>query len=494
MEENLKEIFSIYSSDAKYMKLIEFKKLVEDFRIINKYQIERLFTRYSVARKFSINSLGFALQDIALRRNIKYKDLLSGIIDKMNEKENQKINQKKEEILIRQLNINYSDMKPKEKMKNLLEDMCFIGSTLKNEIIKEKKNNPDKFIPIKQALQEKDKKTDIFCLGVLAQNLENIGVETAIEKDKSNDEKSVQISEMVMKIIMDGMIDKKKYEVHFDFGNKRNNELLNNYEEQEKFHNKLKKALSIEYGINEDDIIITNPQKGSYNVQVIFLTEDFNKEIDMSKFQEKCRNSKEFEELCYLKNIHKVLIMEGCKLSSDMLDPAGNRFKGWAVGKLRGGEEYYPPQGWLGFGLKVIGRYDNGNDNWLAHDNNPNEWAVAYHGLGTRLIPQLEKVVENIIKGGFKTGPRQKFKNSLTEKGEKVGTGVYCSPKPEVMEHYAKHSKTETVIEGKKYMMGFMMRVKPDKINKPVDEPDYWVLNGTTDEMRPYRILIKENN
>ena len=214
----------------------------------------------------------------------------------------------------------------------------------------------------------------------------------------------------------------------------------------------------------------------------------------MSKFQEKCRNSKEFEELCYLKNIHKVLIMEGCKLSSDMLDPAGNRFKGWAVGQLRGGEEYYPPQGWLGFGLKVIGRYDNGNDDWLAHDNNPNEWAVAYHGLGTRLIPQLEKVVENIIKGGFKTGPRQKFKNSLTEKGEKVGTGVYCSPKPEVMEHYAKHSKTETVIEGKKYMMGFMMRVKPDKINKPVDEPDYWVLNGTTDEMRPYRILIKENN
>ena len=328
----------------------------------------------------------------------------------------------------------------------------------------------------------------------MAQNLENIGVETAIEKDKSNDEKSVQSSEMVMKFIMNGMIDKKKYDLHFDFGNKRNNELLNNYAEQEKFHNKLKKALSIEYGINEDDIIITNPQKGSYNVQVIFLTEDFNKEIDMSKFQEKCRNSKEFEELCYLKNIHKVLIMEGCKLSSDMLDPAGNRFKGWAVGQLRGGEEYYPPQGWLGFGLKVIGRYDNGNDNWLAHDNNPNEWAVAYHGLGTRLIPQLEKVVENIIKGGFKTGPRQKYKNSLTEKGEKVGTGVYCSPKPEVMEHYAKHSKTETVIEGKKYMMGFMMRVKPDKINKPVDEPDYWVLNGTTDEMRPYRILIKENN
>ena len=40
--------------------------------------------------------------------------------------------------------------------------------------------------------------------------------------------------------------------------------------------------------------------------------------------------------------------------------------------------------------------------------------------------------------------------------------------------------------------MGFMMRVKPDKIRYPPEEPDYWILNATTDEMRPYRILVKE--
>ena len=39
--------------------------------------------------------------------------------------------------------------------------------------------------------------------------------------------------------------------------------------------------------------------------------------------------------------------------------------------------------------------------------------------------------------------------------------------------------------------MGFMMRVKPDKIRISQSEPDYWVLNGTTDEMRPYRIMIQ---
>ena len=40
--------------------------------------------------------------------------------------------------------------------------------------------------------------------------------------------------------------------------------------------------------------------------------------------------------------------------------------------------------------------------------------------------------------------------------------------------------------------MGFMMRVKPDKIRSPKEKEDYWVLNPTTDEIRPYRILVKE--
>ena len=37
-----------------------------------------------------------------------------------------------------------------------------------------------------------------------------------------------------------------------------------------------------------------------------------------------------------------------------------------------------------------------------------------------------------------------------------------------------------------------MIRVKPDKIRYSNAFEDYWVLNGDKDEMRPYRILIKE--
>ena len=75
---------------------------------------------------------------------------------------------------------------------------------------------------------------------------------------------------------------------------------------------------------------------------------------------------------------------------------------------------------------------------------------------------------------------------------EQASAFLYCSPSPKVLEAYANFSKSDTVINGKHYIMGFMMRVKPDKIRYPAEEPDYWILNATTDEMRPYRILVKE--
>ena len=37
-----------------------------------------------------------------------------------------------------------------------------------------------------------------------------------------------------------------------------------------------------------------------------------------------------------------------------------------------------------------------------------------------------------------------------------------------------------------------MVRVKPDKIKNNDNEKNYWVLDGTVNEIRPYRILVKE--
>ena len=62
------------------------------------------------------------------------------------------------------------------------------------------------------------------------------------------------------------------------------------------------------------------------------------------------------------------------------------------------------------------------------------------------------------------------------------------------MEDYAKQAEdnSKAKANGKKYLMGFMMRVKPDKIRISSSTNDYWVLDGTTKEMRPYRIMVKE--
>jgi len=443
--------------------------------------------------------------------NIK-ESLLNSVAE--NEKKNKRNNVKKE-IIKRQINLKNKSEKinynynsnynnnynyynnynyKKDKLKQTLEDMCIMGSILKEEIIETKKTNPQAFVPIKEAT--KDKYCDIFCLGLLAQFLEDNGVTTVIERDECNNDNDESVT--ILQFIMNGMIEKKKYSMTFDFGDKRNNELLNNKYEQEKFHNKLRKKLSLEFNVPEDDIILTYPQKGSYNIQLIFQSNEFN-ELNLDVFKQKFKDDKE---LCYLKEINTSLIMDGCKLNKNMLDNNGNRVTGWGVGEKRGGYNYYPPlDNWMGFGLKVTGKYDNGNDEWLACDGNKNEWAVAYHGVRTKMKKNdgsnytLEEAVRNIYIGGFKKGGAQvhQYKKDLKHKDKIVGEGIYCSPNPKVLEQYASYSRSHTIINGKRYMMGFMMRVKPDKIRISSSEPDYWVLNPTNDEIRPYRILVKEN-
>ena len=390
-----------------------------------------------------------------------------------------------------------------EKVEEILEDMCILGQIMKEEIIEEKKNNPEKFISIEEATKEENKNDVTFCLGILAQNLEDLGITTAIEKKSENNEEAQNAANTVLQFITNGMIEKKKFDLHFDLGNERNNELLYNLKEQEKFNNKLRKKLSIEYNIPEDEIIITNPQRGSYSVQVIFASDSFNDQnVDINIFKNKC-NDKEFQELKNLKTIHKSLIMEGCKLTPDMLDSKGNRESGWGENEKRGGFDYIPPKGWKGFGLKVTGKYDNGNDDWLAYNGNPNEWAVAYHGIGKGPCANVEKATKNIINGGFEAGGGQVHagyqninkryrpnpNDPKNDHSNKVGIGVYCSPDPIVMKQYGCNSSTN--INGKTYKMGFMMRVRPDKIRISKNRPEYWVLDGTINEMRPYRIMIQ---
>ena len=373
-----------------------------------------------------------------------------------------------------------------EKINQTLEDMCIYGNIIEKEIKEEKKKHPEKFIETSQALQLESEDSGLFSLGLISQNLENIGITTAIEKNEIEDEN--EEGTVGLQFLSNGMCEKKKYDLHFDFGEKRNNELLNKEEEYENFKNNLKLKLSKDYNIPLDKIIVTFPQKGSYSVQVIFQTDEFNN-LDTNEFMNKFKYDKEFKELSNLKEIHKDLVMKGCKLTKKELDPRGNRNDGWGVGEFRGGKPYNPPIGWNGIGLKVFDKYKN--NTWLGMNNSKGEWCVAYHGVGSGQSSEKVKNITGLIyKGSFKKGDRQVHSgcNNIYHYPKKVGDGVYCTPNIGTAEDYAGISE----VNGKKYKTVLMVRVKPSAIRQCKCIKDYWVVNGTTDEIRPYRILYKE--
>ena len=377
------------------------------------------------------------------------------------------------------------------KVKQTLEDMCNYGNLIKKEIEDDKKNAGNKFIYPKD-LKSTNYISDpsIFALGLLAQNLENNGVEAVIEKNpNSSDEEAITN----LQFILNGLNNKRKYILRFDFGENENEKILEKGEEYDGFVDKLKQKLSRDYGVNPDDIIITYPERGSVQVQIIFQSDEFN-DLNTKDFENKFKNENEFPELKNLKTIHTDVLMGACKLSKNQLDPRGNRQSGWGVNEQRGNKPYYPPLNWTGIGLKVMDKYEN--NLWLGMNNSPGEWCVAYHGVGYgQSSEQVKKITGNIYKGSFKSGWRQAHKNCPDKyhPGKKVGEGVYCTPHPETAEQYAGFSE----INGKRYKTILMVRIKPEAIRNCDKHNDskndnYWVINGTTDEIRPYRILYKE--
>ena len=68
-----------------------------------------------------------------------------------------------------------------------------------------------------------------------------------------------------------------------------------------------------------------------------------------------------------------------------------------------GGKPYYPPLGWIGIGLNVLDKYDNGNNNWIEMINSSDEWCVAYHGVGRyKSSDEVKYITEKMINTEFK--------------------------------------------------------------------------------------------
>ena len=80
-----------------------------------------------------------------------------------------------------------------------------------------------------------------------------------------------------------------------------------------------------------------------------------------------------------------------------------------------------------------------------------------------------------------------------SNQGHKVGKGVYLYPLINAAENYA----GKVNLEGKNFKVILMVRVKNNKLRsfgscKSLE--NYYIVNAAIDEVRPYRILLKNVN
>ena len=159
-------------------------------------------------------------------------------------------------------------------------------------------------------------------------------------------------------------------------------------------------------------------------------------------------------------------VLETLQISPEILDERGNRKGNWGQNEKRGGEKYLPPlNGWEGIGLKVLGQYDNGSNDWLDYNNNKNEYAIAYYGLNNNLDDKNISLSDlNTYANDIKKLTKDKFyEDQINERnGKKCGEGICLYQNPYMAENTAR------IIEipgfGISIKIILMCRVKPNKI------------------------------
>jgi len=142
----------------------------------------------------------------------------------------------------------------------------------------------------------------------------------------------------------------------------------------------------------------------------------------------------------------------------------------------------------------------------MRMNNEPGEWAVAYHGTNMKVVP-------NIIRSGFRVGAGQGAKKTLDSRTrEQVGEGVYCTPNLPVAECYSngkednasEQQDTVVKVDGKEVFFAFQCRVDPTKIRRPsrpfarcndeeimgIDGCFEWIIGS--EFIRPYGVLVRD--
>ena len=361
----------------------------------------------------------------------------------------------------------------------------YIISKELNQLIKiNLKNTPSLFVTKHEMeidIQKNKENSKYFIISLLQDLLEKAGIKTVVERKCEQPELASDLLQMIVSGI--GLL--PVYEFHTDYGDRENYNILTNENVQKNFVESWKKKLAKSLKIDPKVIFICDFRNGSLKFNV-FLGKQLNDE-EINRLKNEYSNEFINEGINF-----GEFLLQSCKLSLEMFEPQYNNYDRWAPkGEKRGGEPYDSPLTWRGFGLKVLGKYDNGNNTWIGMQNKPGEFPVAYHGIGCNSNNPFP-IAGRIVNEGFMIGKRQFYFDSpdIRHPGRKCGFGAYFTPNIEEAGSYAGTGN----FNGKNYKIVFMCRVRKENIREPNrnNQPKYWILDGTKNEVRPYRILIKE--
>ena len=381
-----------------------------------------------------------------------------------------------------------------DKTKNYIQNNIEYSSMIKRYIAKEKAYHPENYVKIDEVIDDidnlgKDLNSDNsdYVLSLIGKSIENNGIEMNISKKKDENFKKIELAS-IQSIFTLG--NQKKYDLHFDFGDEINKTIVNNKQEKDEFIKKYKSIIAKQLEIDEKNIILTDIQKGSVTCKLSIMNSGNNN----LKYKDKLNKLKN------IKDVEEKPLLESLQISPEILDKRGDRSEGWGIGEKRGGEDYIPPiNGWNGIGLKVWGQYDNGNNDWLSYNNNSKEYAIAYLGLSNCLnnvnsmVKDLNTITDYTINKLYENDidyRKSSLFGNLFGYSKKCGEGICLFKDPEEAAKYASIVKIPGI--GIYIQIMLMCRVKPSKIREPTGNRNCWILNPTPEEIRPYRILIKE--
>jgi len=406
------------------------------------------------------------------------------------------------------------------KKKSFIENNLDYSRTLKKYIIIEKNKNPDNFIKMDEVLKDSEKAFDEidsvnsdFILSVIGKCAQKNGIEVYITKKSNEDYKNLELASVQSLFIL-GM--QKKYELHFNFGEEENEKVLNSSEIQNQFIKKYKSLIAKELKIDEKNLIFKDIHRGS--LAVSFLQIKSSNDLKNSIYNLKGKYN--------IEKIEQKPLLETIQISSNILDFDN-------IDKSN--SDRRSNDNWKGYGLKVRGMYDNGNNNWLDDTDKKSEFINAYLGINNflgdsnKMLSDLKNLTENIEE---KFSSNRNDNNQIDNRNKEISNNSKNKDNSDIRRNnnfsnassrnndndnsnrdkiisnlrnknyiddiylfgnieFAENFAGIIDISGYQIKVILMCKIRKDKIKKHEDIKDCYILNPTPNEIRPYRILIK---